>query len=74
MPRKTDFSDLLSKAQKLSAEIQHEEELPTVQRNLQQLAEAGQRLLSKTAGVVDESTGVKAYVCSTSYGMEWEIG
>jgi len=62
MPRKTDFSELLSKAQKLSADIQHEEELPSVKRNLQQIAEAGQRLLSKTSGVVDESTDVKAYV------------
>ena len=60
MAKTADFSDLLSQAQKLGTDIQHDEELPSVQRNLQQIAEAGQRLLSKTAGVVDDSTDVKA--------------
>ena len=60
MPKKTDFSELLSQAQKLSADIQHEEELPSVKRNLQQIAEAGQRLLSKTTGALDDNTDVKA--------------
>ena len=55
-----DFSSLLSDAQKLSADIQNGEELPSVRRNLQQIAEAGQRLLNKTSGVVDDSTDVKA--------------
>ena len=60
MSSNKDLSSLLSEAQKLTADIQHGEELPSVRRNLQQIAEAGQRLLSKTSGVVDENTDVKA--------------
>lgn len=56
-----DFSSLLNRAQKLTADIQHGEELPSVRRNLQQIAEAGQRLLNKTSGgVVDDNADVKA--------------
>lgn len=54
------FSDLLQQAEKLTADIDHGQELPRVNRNLHQIAEAGQRLLNKTKGVTDESTDVKA--------------
>ena len=54
------FSSLLSDAQKLTGDIRNADELPSVRRNLQQIAEAGQRLLSKTSGVVDDNTDVKA--------------
>ncbi len=60
MSSRRDFSALLSDAQKLTADIHNREELPSVRRNLQQIAEAGQRLLSKTSGVVDDNTDVKA--------------
>lgn len=60
MSTKKDFSALLNQAQKLTADIQNGEELPSVRRNLQQIAEAGQRLLNKTSGVVDDNTDVKA--------------
>ena len=59
MSRK-DFSELLTQAQRLTVDIQHGEELPSVRRNLQQIAEAGQRLLNKTSGVVDDNIDVKA--------------
>jgi len=59
-PSRKDFGSLLSEAQKLTADIQNKEELPSVRRNLQQIAEAGQRLLNKTSGVVDDKTDVKA--------------
>jgi len=54
------FADLLQEAEKLTADIDHGQELPRVNRNLHQIAEAGQRLLKKTKGVADESTDVKA--------------
>lgn len=60
MSGKRDFGSLLNEAQKLTADIQNGEELPSVRRNLQQIAEAGQRLLNKTSGVVDDNTDVKA--------------
>ena len=55
------LSELLKQAEQLTADIQTSREgLPGVKRNLQQIAEAGQRLLDKTSGVLDESTDVKA--------------
>ena len=59
--RRVQLSDLLKQAEQLTADIQTSREgLPNVKRNLQQIAEAGQRLLDKTSGVLDESTDVKA--------------
>ena len=59
--RRAQLSDLLKQAEQLTADIQTSREgLPNVKRNLQQIAEAGQRLLDKTSGVLDESTDVKA--------------
>ena len=54
------FSELLQQAERLTADIETGDELPRVRRNLQQIAEAGQRLLDKTSGVLDETTDVKA--------------
>ena len=59
--RGVQLSDLLKQAEQLTADIQTSREgLPNVKRNLQQIAEAGQRLLDKTSGVLDEGTDVKA--------------
>ena len=59
--RGVQLTDLLKQAEQLTADIQTSREgLPSVKRNLQQIAEAGQRLLDKTSGVLDESTDVKA--------------
>ena len=60
MPTPQNFADLLQQAEQLTADIDAGEELPRVRRNLQQIAEAGQRLLDKTSGVLDEGTDVKA--------------
>jgi len=60
MPTPQNFSELLQQAEQLTADIETGDELPRVRRNLQQIAEAGQRLLEKTSGVLDETTDVKA--------------
>ena len=60
MPIPRNFADLLQQAEELTADIETGEELPRVRRNLQQISEAGQRLLDKTSGVLDETTDVKA--------------
>ena len=54
------LEQLAQEAEQLTADIQGGERLPRVRRNLPQIAEASLRLLSKTSGVVDETTGVKA--------------
>lgn len=55
------LANLLQEAEQLTADIGGEEELPRVRRNLQQIAEAGQRLLSKTTvGLPEDHTDVKA--------------
>lgn len=54
------LADLLQEAEQLTADIETGSELPRVRRNLQQIADAGQRLLSRAAGPVDDSTDVKA--------------
>ena len=61
MSTRQNLSELVKQAEKLTADIQTSREgLPNVKRNLQQIAEAGQRLLDKTSGVLDENTDVKA--------------
>ena len=62
MPIAKNLADLLQQAEKLTADIDTGEEVPRVHRNLQQLAETGQRLLDRTAHVPDDSMDVKAYV------------
>ena len=54
------FAALLQQAEQLSADIEAGGALPRVQRNLQQVAEAGQRLLDRTSGARREDADVKA--------------
>ena len=62
MSKNKQLSDLLQEAEQLTCDIGGEEDLPHVTRNLQQIAEAGQRLLSRTSGRHPEDrTDVKAY-------------
>lgn len=70
MPTPQNFADLLQQAEQLTADIDAGEELPRVRRNLQQIAEAGQRLLDKTSGVLDEGTDVKASILLGSRGFD----
>ena len=61
MSRGKTLCDLLQEAEELKTNIGGEEGLPPVKRNLQQLAEAGQRLLQKTStSAPEEKTDVKA--------------
>ena len=59
------LAELLQQAETLRTDIQTGEELPSVRRNLHQIAEAGQKLLDKISQVcgtevIDESTDAKA--------------
>ena len=54
------FTALLQQAEQLTADIEDGDALPRVRRNLQQVAEAGQRLLDRTSGVRREDVDVKA--------------
>ena len=54
------FEDLLNRAEQLTADVDTGTELPRIQRNLPQLAEASQRLLSRTLGGIGETSDVKA--------------
>lgn len=56
----TNFTDLLHQAEQLTADVDTGTELPRIQRNLPQLAEASQRLLSRTQGTPGESSDIKA--------------
>ena len=62
MSNDRNLAELLQQAEALRADIQTGEELPSVRRNLHQIAEAGHRLLDKISGVhvLDESTDAKA--------------
>ncbi|ESO86520.1 hypothetical protein LOTGIDRAFT_179365 [Lottia gigantea] len=62
------FGDLLQKAEQLTAEMDSGTDLPHVDRNLQQILEAGSRLLSKTAPVSQDATDVKASILLGSKG------
>ncbi|XP_002164359.1 nuclear pore complex protein Nup93 [Hydra vulgaris] len=64
------FSDLLHRAEQLTADMETGSELPRIERNFPQLAEASNRLLSKTWGNVDEASDVKASLLLSSRGVE----
>lgn len=49
------FDDLLQQAEQLTTGLDGGAELPRVQRNFQQLLDAGQRLCSKTTGGHDNA-------------------
>jgi len=66
----SDFSDLLSRAKQLTADVDTDTELPRIERNIPQLAEASQRLLSKTRTTVGESSDIKASLLLSSKGVE----
>ncbi|XP_041375379.1 nuclear pore complex protein Nup93-like isoform X2 [Gigantopelta aegis] len=56
------FSDLLQQAEQLTADMDSGTNLPHVERNLHQILEAGQRLLTKTAPVSQETSDIKASI------------
>ena len=56
----TGFGDLLQRAEQLTADMDTGSELPRIERNLQQLADAGQRLWSKTASSTGDNADIKA--------------
>lgn len=64
------FQDLLQRAEQLTADMDTGSDLPRVERNLQQLAEAGQRLWSKTATSLSDGSDVKASLLLSSKGLE----
>jgi len=64
------FSDLLHRAEQLTADVDPGTELPRIERNLAQLAEASQRLLSKTWTNVGDTSDIKASLLLSSKGVE----
>ena len=56
------FEDLAQQAEQLTAHVHAGGELPRVQRNLQQIAQAGQRLWTKASSAETDATDVKALV------------
>ena len=54
------FADLLHQAEQLTSDIDTGSDLPRIERNLPQLADAAQRLLSKTYSNIGDSSDVKA--------------
>ncbi|XP_028392080.1 nuclear pore complex protein Nup93-like [Dendronephthya gigantea] len=64
------FGDLLQQAEQLTADIESGGELPRIERNLHQLAEAGDRLWKKTAGGVGEDADVRASILLGSKGFD----
>ena len=57
-----DFADLLQQADQLAADAETGSDLPRVARNLNQIYETSQRLVSKVAPISQDSTDVKAWV------------
>ncbi|XP_046568513.1 nuclear pore complex protein Nup93-like [Haliotis rubra] len=62
------FGDLLQQAEQLTADMDSGTDLPHVERNLHQILEAGQRLLTKTAPVSQDASDVKASILLGSKG------
>uniref|UniRef100_A0A2C9L0J0 Nuclear pore protein n=1 Tax=Biomphalaria glabrata TaxID=6526 RepID=A0A2C9L0J0_BIOGL len=56
------FTDLLQQAEQLTAEMDSGTDLPHVERNLQQILEAGQRLLTRTTPVSQDNIDVQARI------------
>lgn len=55
-----DFSELQQQALQLTADMDSGTDLPRVERNLNQILEAGQRLLAKVGPISQDNTDVKA--------------
>ncbi|KAI1285383.1 Nuclear pore complex protein Nup93 [Halotydeus destructor] len=67
----TPFDDLVNQAEQLTAEFSDESTFPRVERNLKQLAEAGQQLWSRTALHAPKQTAdVRASVLLGSKGYD----
>ena len=54
------FRDLLQQAEQLTADMDSGTDLPHVERNLAQILEAGQRLMTRTAPASHDASDVKA--------------
>lgn len=68
------FGELLQQAEQLAAETEAVSELPHVERNLQEIQQAGERLRSRTLTRTSQDTAdVKAWVFSLicSYELAW---
>lgn len=61
---------MLQQAEQLTADMESGGELPRIERNLHQLAEAGDRLWKKTAGSVGEDADVRASILLGSKGFD----
>ncbi|CAH3176978.1 unnamed protein product [Porites lobata] len=64
------FGDLLQQAEQLTADMDSGWELPRVERNLHQLAEAGQRLWTQTTGAAGDNAEVKASILLGTKGFD----
>ncbi|KAK3744462.1 hypothetical protein QZH41_012886 [Actinostola sp. cb2023] len=64
------FGDLLQQAEQLTADMDTGGDLPRIDLNLHQLAEAGTRLWSRTTGTVGDSADVKASILLGSKGFD----
>ncbi|XP_074644286.1 nuclear pore complex protein Nup93-like [Tubulanus polymorphus] len=64
------FLDLLQQAEQLTADMDTGEDLPRVDRNLSQIMEVGQRLWTRTAHTIQDSTDVKASILLGSKGFD----
>jgi len=65
-----DFSALQQQALQLTADMDTGTDLPRVERNLNQILEAGQRLLAKVGPISQDSTDVKASILLGSKGYD----
>jgi len=63
------FGDLLQQAEQLTADMDSGTDLPHVERNLQQILEAGQRLLSRATPASQDNTDVQASILLGSKGF-----
>ena len=59
-PESEGFTDLLQQAEQLTADMDSGTELPHLERNLLQILEAGQRLLTRTTPASQENVDVQA--------------
>ncbi|KAK3579843.1 hypothetical protein CHS0354_015256 [Potamilus streckersoni] len=65
-----DFIDLQQQAEQLTAEMDSGTDLPPVERTLQQILQAGERLLSRIAPVSQDATDVKASILLGTKGYD----
>ncbi|XP_059162487.1 nuclear pore complex protein Nup93-like [Physella acuta] len=63
------FTDLLQQAEQLTADMDSGTDLPHVERNLQQILEAGQRLLTRTTPASQDNIDVQASILLGSKGF-----